>query len=134
MSALKIPLYVVGLALVFIASACGSTKPDITNTVVTPSAWQISGIANTPTFTITTDVLHFGGTITKVTANVEGQSQTFTLSKDSSIPGGERWTVSSQITLWTGLSAGTYYIDVTAVDSDNITVTQDKAASVVISD
>ena len=121
------------LGLFGVAAACGS-KPDITYTQVTPAAWQISGIANTPTFTVTTDVLHFGGTITKVTASVEGQNLSFDLTKQSSIAGGEQWSVSTQLTLWSGISAGTYFIDITAADSDNTTVTQSKAATVTVTD
>lgn len=119
--------------LFIVLAACG-TKPLITNTEVTPANWRISGIADTATFTITTDVLHLGGSVSKVTATVEGKDLSFDLRKASDVTGGERWSVSTQLTLWRSISTGTYYLNITATDSNNTSVTETHAASVQVTD
>ena len=97
-----------------------------------PKLCSISVIADTATFTLTTDVLHLGGSVTKVTAKVEGQDLSFNLVKTGDVVGGERWAITTQITLWRGLSAGTYNIDITATDNTNTSVTQTTATTVTV--
>lgn len=122
------------LAFAFTAlTGCG-TAPEITNTEVQPSTWSVSGISDTVQFTVKTDVLHLGGTITKVHAAVQGQNLGFDLVKQESIAAGERWGISTQLTLWTGLSKGTYHIDITATDDKGTTVTETDAATVTVTD
>jgi hypothetical protein len=110
--------------------ACGG--PYIENTQVTPSTFQVSGIVNTANFTVTTDVLHFGEAVSSVSADVEGKNITLALVKQQDIPAGERWSQTTQLTLWNGVSAGVYEIDITATSSKGNTVTQTHAASVTV--
>jgi len=119
------------LAVAFVA--CG-TQPAIVNTEVSPASWEIGGIADTATFTLTTDVLHLGGRVTSVTARVQGMDQTFTLSRVGDVLGGERWSVSTNMTLWSGMSSGTYTISITATDDDGTSVTDENAVTITIRD
>ncbi len=83
---------------------------------------------------VSCSVLHFDGNITSVTANVENQSVTVTLAKTGGVLGDEQWSGSVQLTLFSGFSAGTYQVDVTADDSNGTTVTSKAAATVTVSD
>ncbi len=113
---------------------CGST-PSITDTTVTPSSFQVSGIESSANFTVTTDIIDLGAPVTSATASIEGQSTTVDLVKQQDVAGGEQWGQTTQLTLWSGFSSGTYLIDITATaSSSGVSVTQKDAASVVISD
>jgi hypothetical protein len=124
------PVLAVSSALLTLC-ACGG--PLIENTSVSPSTFQVSGIADTANFTVTTDILHIGDAIGNVTAKVEGKDISLSLVKQSDIPGGEQWGQTTALTLWNGVSAGTYLIDITATESSGSTVTKADAASVTVS-
>jgi hypothetical protein len=111
--------------------ACGGT-PSIQNTTVTPSTFQTSGVVSSANFTITTDIIDLGASVHSATASVEGQSITVDLVKQQDVAGGEEWGQTTQLTLWSGISSGTYLIDVTATSTSNVSVTQKDAASVTI--
>jgi hypothetical protein len=119
-------------ALAATLSACNAS-PAITNTTVTPSSFQVSGIESSANFTVTTDIVDFGSPISSATASIEGQSTTLDLVKQQDIAGGEEWGQTTDLTLWTGFSSGTYLIDITAADSTGTTVVQKDASSVTIS-
>jgi len=120
----------VGLGLLFLAG-CGG-KPEIMNTTVQPESWQISGAVDSAQFTVSADVLHMTAAVQTVTAQVEGQNLAFHLTKSDNIALGERWTTTTRITLWSGISSGTYYINFTATDSNQTTVVVNHGAKVVI--
>jgi hypothetical protein len=121
------------LALLALATACGNSTPSIEDTTVAPSDWQLSGAAQA-TFTIDTRVMHLGGAVAGVTAQVEGQRPVYTLQKKWDVAGGEAWTVSTQLALWSAVGNGTYFIDITATNDAGLAVTQRHAASVTITD
>ncbi len=121
-------------ALMFLAVGCGIGKPEITNTQVEPKTWAISGIADTVTFKVTTDVLRIGGKVTKVSASVEGQNVNIDLAKQSDVVAGERWGASTKLTLWSGVSKGTYQLRITATDDKGNTVSEPTAATVTVTD
>lgn len=122
-----------GVALL-LSVGCGADDPEITNTKVTPSTWSVSGISDTVTFTITTDVLHLGGAVNSVIASVEGKDLDFDLVKVEDITGGERWSISTNLTLWNGISEGVYPIRITATDDDGDVETETNAATVTVTD
>lgn len=113
-------------------TGCNGATPEISGTTVTPSSVALSEFESTIQFTIETDVLHLGGTITSVTASVEGEDLVYDLVQEGDVVGGESWSITTTMTLWAGFSEGTYYIDVTAVSSEGETVTLDHAASVTV--
>ena len=114
---------------------CASVEdPQIVNVDVEPETWSISGITDTATFTVIADVIHFSGDVSQVTARVEDSDLSFSLRKSDDILNGERWETSTELTLWSGVSTGTYYISITATDVDGDTVTRNRAAQVIITD
>jgi hypothetical protein len=120
------------VVLLTAALGCGGSNPDINSVSVTPSTIALSGITESVTFAVSCNVLHFGGSISSVTATVEGQSIDVTLSKSGGVIGDEQWSGTFQETLFNGFSAGVYQIDVTATDSNGVTVTDKAAATVTI--
>ncbi len=116
------------------AAGCGIGKPEITSTEVVPKTWAVSGIADNVTFTVTTNVLHLGGTVTKVTASVEGQDVNLDLAKQGDVIGGEKWGASTNLTLWKSVSKGTYQLRITATDDKGNTVSEPTAASVTVTE
>lgn len=123
-----------GLALAggLLFGGCTVSTPEISGTTVTPSSVALSEPISTIQFTIETNVLHMGGTITSVTASVEGEDLVYDLIQVGEVIGGEKWSITTTMTLWEGFAEGVYYIDVTAVSSEGETVTLDHAASVTI--
>jgi hypothetical protein len=123
-------LFVSGAAAL---AACGTT-PSITNTAVTPSSFQVSGIESSANFTVTTDIIDLGAPVTSATATIEGQSISVKLVKQQDVAGGEQWGQTTQLTLWNGISSGTYLVDITATaSSSGVSVTDKDVASVIIS-
>nr|ASV46921.1 Ig-like domain repeat protein [uncultured bacterium] len=122
------------IALAAFVAGCGAGDPKITNTEVTPATWSVSGIADDVQFTLTTDVVNFGGDVTSVRADVVGTEKKFDLVKKEDIGAGERWTISTKLTLWNDLSSGTYPIRITATDSAGNTAVEEKAATVTVTD
>lgn len=127
---------IAGLGLIMAVASCSTTEdPQIVNVTVEPSSWKISGLADTATFTITADIVHFSDSIKSVTASVQGQpSLSYDLSKQETIANGERWQVATNLTLWKSISSGTYNIDVTATDTGGDTQTKKSAATVKVTD
>jgi len=113
-------------------TSCGGTNPEISGTTVTPSSVALSSFESTIQFTVETNVLHLGDTITSVTATIEGEDIVYDLVEKGDVIGGQAWSITTTMTLWEGFSEGTYYIDVTAVSSEGETVTLARAASVTI--
>ena len=120
------------LAMLVVAAGCGSSTPVISDVSVNPSTVQLSGIVNTETFVVSCSVLHFGGSITSVSASVENQNVAVAMAKTGGVLGDEQWSGSVQLTLFTGFSAGTYQVDIQAIDSNGASVTQKAAATVTV--
>jgi hypothetical protein len=120
------------IAAVVLGIGCGSGKPEISNTKVEPSTWAVSGLSDTVTFKVTTDVMNLGGKVNKVHAQVDGKDIGFDLAKKEDLSVGERWEINSKLTLWNGISEGTYKIDITATDDKGTTVTEKAAATVTV--
>jgi hypothetical protein len=112
--------------------ACNGGTPQISDTVVTPSNIALSEFESSIQFSIRTNVLHMGDDIDSVTATVQGQDIVYDLVQSGDVVGGESWALTTTLTLWSGISEGTYYIDVTAISSDGETVTLAKAATVTV--
>ena len=115
-----------------LATSCGGSTPEIVDTKVTPSSVALSTFESNIQFTVDTTILHLGGTITDVTAQIEGQEIVYDLVKEDDVIGGEEWSITTTMTLWTGFSEGVYYVDITAVSSEGETVTLAHAATVTI--
>lgn len=122
-------LFAVLLAL----AACGSAAPEITNAQVVPASFTINGWGAMPMFTVSCNVMHFGGSITSVVAKNAKLNITVNLSKQGGTLGDEQWSGSTQVSAVSGLADGTYQIDFTATDSNGTSQTQTNAAQVVIS-
>lgn len=120
------------VAAAAVTLACSPSEPQIVNTRIQPSTWAIGGIADTATFTVTTDLLHFGGDITNVEASVQGTNIRVPLRRENSILNGERWTGTTQLTLFRGLAEGIYVVSITASDAQGDTAVDENAASVTV--
>lgn len=119
-------------AVLFTLAACGGSSPTIANAEVNPSTVAQSGFVTNATFVVSCDVLHFGGDIKTVRANVEGKNISVDLARSGGALGAEKWSGTAQVTLLTGFSAGVYQIDITASDSNGVTTTKKAATSVTI--
>lgn len=111
-----------------------SGDPSIINTDIDPETFAISGLADSAQFTIKTDVLDFSSDIASVRASVTGTDIAVDLAKTEDLSAGERWSATTNVTLWTGISTGTYDISITATGTDGDSVTKSDAAKVTITD
>jgi hypothetical protein len=123
--------------LPFMGMGCGSEdakEPRILNTSVEPATWSINGLVDNPTFTVTTDIVDLDNDVKSAKATVTGTNISVDLAKKDDIGRGERWEGATQVTLIAGLSKGTYDVAVTATDAEGHSITNNKAATVTITD
>jgi hypothetical protein len=123
-----------GLALATLL-ACGSEaveRPKIVDTDVDPATWSISGVVDNATFTVATALVDFDADIKSVKASVVGTNITLDLMKAEDIAAGELWSGTTELMLWTGISAGTYQVSITAEDVEGHVVTEPNAATVTV--